>query len=95
MYISQFSLVRYLVLCSLLQIITFVAIFSSADELGEFLSTDEEVAFGVGEGQKPVKVKAATATESKELPQNQEGYVMYCPCMGKFSVFAVSCFVLE
>ncbi|KXJ07365.1 GDP-fucose protein O-fucosyltransferase 1 [Exaiptasia diaphana] len=67
----------------MLQLITFVAIFSSADELGEFLS-DEEVAFGVGEGQKPVQVKAATSTDSKKISQNQEGYVMYCPCMGRF-----------
>jgi hypothetical protein len=81
MHISQFAPARYLVYCLLLQIIAFIAILSSADEIREMFSDDENEAYGVGEGQQQqLKVKAATG--STRSSQVKEGFIIYCPCMG-------------
>ncbi|XP_031555037.1 GDP-fucose protein O-fucosyltransferase 1-like [Actinia tenebrosa] len=81
MYLSQFAIARYLVYCLLLQIIAFVAILSSADEVKEIFSDeDKNEAFSVGEGQQQqLKIKAATNSTG-----TKEGYIAYCPCMGRF-----------
>lgn len=89
MYLSQFTVVRYFVFSLVLQMIPFIAFFSSAD----FLS-DEQIAFGVGEGQQSVNIQAATTTNNEDSSLKQEGYVMYCPCMGKFSVLLCVIIVL-
>lgn len=83
MYLSQFALARYLVYCLLLQIIAFIAILSSADEIREiFTDEDQNQAFSVGEGQQQ-QLNIKTATNSTEI---KEGYIAYCPCMGKLVV---------
>lgn len=90
MYLSQFALARYLVYCLLLQIVAFIAILSSADEVREtFTDEDKNQAFSVGEGQQQLNIKAAS--NSSKI---QEGYIAYCPCMGKLYQISVFLFCL-
>lgn len=73
MYVCQFSLAQYIFLSLLLQLFAFLTIQSLDEAIKD--DVDNRVAFDFpGQG-----IKVAPASESV-----QEGFILYCPCMGKY-----------